>query len=81
MSVFHKAKSVKPTGSERHIPCNQYHRIGEMIPQVNGAIHSVQHPEWMGKACACRKMVYSEGMCGCPGVDSWQINWNPNPNY
>lgn len=83
MSVFHKADRIKPTGYEKEIPCNQYHRINGVIPTVNGAIHSIQHPELIGKVCDCRKQLYAmEGECGCPGSDKhWEIKWIPNPNY
>ncbi len=81
MSVFRKPQGVKPTGHEKEIPCNQYHRINGEIPTVNGSVHSIQHPELIGKACDCRKQIYHEEMCSCPGVQTWQVEWKQNPNY
>lgn len=81
MSVFHKADRIKPTGHEKEIPCNQYHRINGVIPTVNGAIHSIQHPELIHKTCDCRKCIYHESMCSCPSEKHWEVNWQPNPNY
>lgn len=73
---------MKPKGHEKEIPCNQYHMIDGKIPEVKGDIHSIQNKDFMSRTCDCRKAVYSEGMCTCPGEDKhWQIIWQPNPNY
>lgn len=73
---------MKPIGHEKEIPCNQYHRIDGQIPSVDGSIHSIQNKGLMSRTCDCRKMVYSESICTCPGADiHWQIEWLPNPNY
>lgn len=84
MSVFNKNKSrnMKPLGSDKWIPCNQYHRIDDKVPSVDGSRHEVQNPQLIGMTCDCKKLIYSEGECGCPGTDNrWEIKWQPNPNY
>lgn len=83
MSVFNKPQGIKPTGSDKWIPCNQYHRINDVAPTVNGNIHSIQNPQYIGKVCDCKKQLYAaEGTCGCPGGNNhWEIKWLPNPNY
>lgn len=86
MSVFHKARNLnamKPTGHEKWIPCNQFHRIDDKIPTVNGEIHQVQNPDLIGRLCDCRKCFMIEQVCSCPSVETrkWEIKWLPNPNY
>lgn len=72
---------MKPIGHDKWIPCNQFHRIDDKIPTVDGSIHSIQNKELMSRACDCRKMIMSEGMCSCPSEPHWEIIWLPNPNY
>jgi len=74
---------MKPTGHEKWIPCNQFHRIDDKIPTVDGSIHSIQNKELMSRTCDCRKLFYAgEGLCNCPGEQNkWEIKWQPNPNY
>lgn len=73
---------MKPTGHEKWIPCNQYHRIDDVIPTVDGNVHSIQNPELIGRICDCKKMLYlHEGECNCPGSNNWEIKWVENPNY
>ena len=84
MSVFLKNKPMKPTGHEKHMPCNQYHMIdGQIPPTIDPSIHSTQNKSLMGKICDCRKQIYSENMCGCPLSEEqkWEIKWVPNPSY
>lgn len=81
-SVFKRNRNtMKPTGHEKWIPCNQFHRIDDKIPTVDGSIHSIQNPQLIGKVCDCKKCYLVEEMCSCPGDPHWEIRWMPNPNY
>lgn len=81
-SVFHRNKNIM-ISQENHAkhPCSESHTINMVVPSVHPKIHKVQHPEWVGKECDCKKLIYTESFCFCPNQDNWEIHWQPNPNY
>lgn len=81
-SVFNRNK--KPMISkENHarFPCSEGHTINGVIPTINPNIMQIQHPEWVGKPCDCKKLIYNEGECFCPAQKRFEIHWMPNTKY
>lgn len=68
---------------ENHLkhPCSESHTIDMVVPEIDPSKKEVQHPEWVGRACDCNRLIYEEGMCHCPAEKKWEIHWQPNPNY
>lgn len=82
-SVFNKAKQSNMSISlENHLkhPCSESHTFDMVIPKVDPSIHSIQNPNLIGRPCDCGKLLYNEKLCGC-GVQQWEIEYLPNPNY
>jgi len=79
-SVFKRNKMISKENHDR-FPCSEGHTLDGVIPTINLNIMQVQHPEWVGKACDCKKLVYNENRCHCPAQGHWEIQWMPNPNY
>lgn len=62
-------------------PCSEGTTIDGIRPEINPDIMEVQNKELIGRACDCRKLIYTEGRCYCPSQSRWEIHWQPNPNY
>lgn len=62
-------------------PCSEGHTIDMVIPTVDPYKLEIQHPEWVGKVCDCRKLIFVEEKCYCQNANTWEIHWQPNPNY
>jgi hypothetical protein len=80
-SVFKKSKQMTPVTNQANWICSAGHTIDGINPSIDKAIMEIQHPEWIGKPCDCRKLIYNEGECFCPSNKHWEIHWEPNTNY
>lgn len=86
MGVFDKNKGrfkMAPITNQESWKCMNGHDIDGVIPAIDPAKMEVQHPEWIGKECSCRRLIYLEEKCYCPNPENqhWEIHWQPNPNY
>lgn len=54
------------------IPCKNGHTFKGVIPVVDENKLSPQNHDLMYTICDCKKMIYSEGECGC-AVKRWEI--------
>lgn len=81
-SVFNRNKKpmISPENHAKH-PCSESHTINMVVPTINPHIMQIQHPEWVGKPCDCKKLLYTEGKCFCPSNSHWEIHWMPNTKY
>ncbi len=62
-------------------PCSENHTIDMIVPTVDPQKLEIQHPEWVGRTCDCKKLLFVEEKCFCPSANTWEIHWHPNPNY
>lgn len=67
--------------NHERFPCSEGHTVNMIRPEIDPFKMEVQHPEWIGKPCDCRRLLYNEGECFCPSNKKWEIHWQPNPNY
>lgn len=67
--------------SEGKHPCSEGHTFNGVLASINPSITQIQHAEWIGNPCDCRRLIYDEGMCNCPSQKNWEIHWQPNPKY
>lgn len=61
-------------------PCNRGHLINGIAPVVDPKILNTQNVGLIGKVCDCRRFIYDERKCSCPGTPEWQIDWKENTN-
>jgi hypothetical protein len=61
--------------------CFLQHTWDGKVLTVNGDLHQVQHPQYIGKPCDCGKFIWNEGLCGCPGRKHWEAKMIENENY
>jgi hypothetical protein len=54
------------------IPCQNGHTFNGITPIVDENIMQIQNHDLLYHVCDCKKMIYSEGACGC-AVKHWEI--------
>ncbi len=63
------------------IKCKEGHTWNGILPTVDEKILEPQHPDLEGLPCDCKKLLFHEEICGCPGKKEWRIKTEENPNY
>lgn len=66
--------------SAEFVYCHSGHLMNGVAVQVDPKKHEIQHPELIGKACDCKRCIYAEELCGCPGTNEWRVTWKENIN-
>lgn len=60
--------------------CINDHQINGVVPVVDETKFEIQHPEFIGVACDCHRLLYYEGQCQTCNGAKWRVTWKENPN-